>query len=166
VNGFTFEQHEPQRLERTKLTELCQGLERSHSERLTRQQVRLRCDVDPNLVCDLPQPLIRQILEAWIDEALTMMPSGGELDLTFVPSRHGLEIEVADSRETDLHESQSYWHRNVQIRNGSMPERVAGAELRVEAAVCPQGGLARTVTVTRHAAAAGGTPTGTWRKVA
>jgi hypothetical protein len=152
-------------MERTRLTELCQQLQRTYAERLSRQHVRLSCDVDPRLVCELPQPLVRRMLDSWIDEALEKMPGGGELDLTFVVSQQGLEIEVADSRETDLHETQSYWYRCAQVRNGSIIQTVAGTEVRVEAALCPQGGLARTLTLV-HRPAADIAPTQAWRKVA
>jgi hypothetical protein len=153
------------RLQSTRLTDLCQELRRAFAERLACQGVRLSCDVDANLTCDLPQPLVRQILCDWIDEALTKMPHGGQLDMTFVVSRRGLEIEVADSRETDVHETQSYWHRNVQISDGS-GELIAGAEVRVETALCPQGGVARTVMVTHHPSTGAASPQEGWRKVA
>ena len=166
MNGFALDDHEPQRLEPTRLAELCQQLQRSFAERLARQHVRLSCDVDPQLVCELPQPLVRQMLNNWIDEALSKMPSGGELDLTFVKCGQGLEIEVADSRGTDLHETQSYWYRAAQVRNGAIVQTVAGTEVRVETTLCPQGGIARTLLLAGRPNAGTDAPTQLWRKVA
>jgi hypothetical protein len=166
LNRFASDARQPHGLQPTNLTDLCQELRLVHANRLASQRVHLSCEVDADLTFDLPQPLVRQILNAWIDEALAQMPDGGQLDITFVVSAAGLEIEVADSRETDLHETQSYWYRNVQINEGSVVEWVGRTEVRVETALCPQGGVARTVMFAHHQSVNSPAQQDGWRKVA
>ncbi len=131
----------------TNLATFCQELQCAFAAELTRSRVQLHCEVDTDLICEFPRTLVRQILSEWIEEALSEMPDGGELDISVVAGASGLEIEVADSRETDLHETREYWHRHLQIPTGKSNDLLTANELRLETSLCPQGGVARTVVI-------------------
>ena len=150
----------------TKLAEFCQAICLAHAKRLQELRVRLNCDVASDLEYDLPRLEVRRILDAWIEEALSVLPVGGELDITVVLGSAGLEIEVADSRDTDLHESRDYWHRHVKIADEVVVDSASGSPLPCESASCPQGGVARTVTVPPRESVVSEARPAWWRKVA
>jgi signal transduction histidine kinase len=152
--------------QRTNLAAFCQELRQAHAERLQRQHVTVHCQVARELTCEFPRHQVRRILDAWIAEALDEMPEGGELDISVVCGAAGLEIEVADSRDTDIHETRDYWHRQLQIAPGTSADARHFADLRLETSLCPQGGLARTVIVPPPATAPSAASAPWWRKAA
>ncbi len=141
---------EVERYQETNVLEFFQHIFRTYAARFRRQNVGLNLDVDPLLWSEIPRRRVRDILESFIEDAFRAMPDGGVLDVTVVDGRHGLEIEVADSGELGGCDEE-------QVRRFAvwMPPQVTRrlpttAGLRVETAVCPQGGLARTVIVPRR----------------
>jgi hypothetical protein len=155
------------RNELTDLAAFCQSLCAAHAVQCQRQLVSLACDIPDNLKCEIPQRLVHRILDAWILESLKMMPHGGELDIVVVQTAHGLEIEVADSREDwNAAQDDEGWHRRMRISDGAVADSRSEIALQVEATACPQGGIARTLRVpirTRHESTVAPSM---WRKVA
>jgi hypothetical protein len=114
----------------------------------------------------MPIGIVRRVLDSWIDESLSVMPDGGELDMTVVLGPGGLEIEVADSRDASLHESRDVWRRQELVTDGAVIDAHLGAALRVEVMMCPQGGVARTLIIPHPQAFAARARRGAWKKVA
>jgi hypothetical protein len=108
------------------------------------------------------------VISTLIDEALRAMPNGGTLDIAVVRTSDALEIEVADSGELDGCDEERIG-RGTLVYSVLMSSRHPKSnEIHIETAVCPQGGLARTVVIplqptvqtTAH------TATNAWRRAA
>jgi hypothetical protein len=127
---------------------LCQPLFRRHASRWHQQRIACNWDVPAELTFILPRNKLLRIIEQLVAATIGRMPQGGDLDVTAVVSRRGLEVEVADSGESA-----------PDLLPGSLgsvvkPTSIPGeTDLAVEQQPCPQGGWAWTVIVpwTSHA---------------
>ena len=145
-----------ERLESTRLRTFCDRICQGHVRQLESRQIAWSLDVDAELHACVPQKCVTQILNWCIADALDAMEQGGHLDLTVVPVEGGIEIEIADSRET--------FPSRASVR------LLQHEGMRIDAIRCPQGGWARTVFIPDSAAAqepnSGSTPQYGWRRAA
>jgi|GEM_PF-5787561 hypothetical protein len=109
----------------------------------TRGRVRWDFDIPEGL--EAPAECL-PILSSLVRQSLGSMAEGGELTITVVPTKAGLEIEVADSGPS--------W----EFRPRTVPMSLASLRGKIDWHTCPQGGMAATVSIptraTRHRAAA------------
>ena len=126
----------------TRLAEFCGTIQADYAEQFRRQSVLFTCDVPNELSYEMPRVLVRQILDSWILEALRSMREGGELDLIVVVSSKGLEIEIADSRDVQFESAVAEG-----VCGARVADKYADYPVQVEAANCPQGGVARTLFI-------------------
>lgn len=116
------------------------------------KELNVVCGIDASP--EIPPPartqVITKVLTLMIEDALSAMPDGGQLDLVGVVNANGYEIEISDSGD-------QHWNLPVEEptklwTQGQHLALAAGMEL--DAARCPQGGLARTLLIPRQAARA------------
>jgi hypothetical protein len=148
---------------RTNLAVFLRGLLDARADQLRAQRVTHAIEVSGTATFELPLGIVRRVLETWIDESLSVMSDGGELHLTAVVTGQAIEIEVADSRDVGGHGVRDVWRREDLLQEGAVIDAHLAMPLRVEAQLCPQGGLARTLVIPdpRHARA---TRQAGWRK--
>ncbi|MBN1853574.1 MAG: HAMP domain-containing histidine kinase [Pirellulales bacterium] len=80
-------------LVRDLIDEICESL----SPQITAQYVTLDVDIPPNMLLSADREMVRRALLNLVLNALDAMPRGGDLVITAMTTRAGLEIEVADS---------------------------------------------------------------------
>jgi hypothetical protein len=105
----------------------------------------MKLDVERQLYWALPTRRVGELLDRFVDDALAAMPAGGQLEIVALRTAYGLEIEVADSSDSD---ERAVWQSEDAVV-GRRCGHVGGVEpaLRIETMRCPQGGWARIVSV-------------------
>ena len=128
------------------LTEVCA----SFQERCEALNVVCGIDASPEIPSPAGTQVLTKVLKLMIEDALSAMPDGGQLDLVGVANANGYEIEISDSgdRHWDLPSEapSELWS------HGQHLALAAGMEL--DAARCPQSGIARTLLIPQQAARA------------
>jgi signal transduction histidine kinase len=131
--------------------EVCESL----GLQLAAQNITTDLDVPAGLSVLADRDMLRRALLNLILNALDVMPDGGELTITALATRHGVELEVADSgpgivqsRESRLFEP-FYTTKSGGTGLGlTIVERIAAAHGGdVNACNCPQGGAAFTIRI-------------------
>lgn len=101
--------------------------------------VCLEVEVDPEIEVPGDRAPTVELVRVLTQQALSVMPDGGDLTVTGLETDHGVELELADTgREVDGRE-----------RRLPMAAATLGADIRWQN--CPQGGVAVTVRFPRHA---------------
>ena len=77
----------------TVVGEVCQ----EYAQRFADQRIALDVDVSRDLWVHVDRTMLATALRKLVENALDAMPNGGELTVTGLMGRLGLEIEVADS---------------------------------------------------------------------
>lgn len=101
--------------------------------------VCLEVEVDSQIEVPGDPAATVELIRVLTQQALSVMPDGGDLTVTGLETGHGVELELADSG------------REVSDRERRLPMAAAtlGADIRWQN--CPQGGVAVTVRFPRHA---------------
>ena len=117
------------------------------------QHIELDLDVPHNLWVDLDNVLIRDAFRKLIDNAVDAMPTGGNLTITSLIGRTGLEIEVADSgcgvsdelKERLFEPFATTKHDHAGLGLSIVRDIVSTHEGTVTVDDCPEGGTAFTL---------------------
>ena len=121
------------------------------------QGIEIDLDVPLGLIISADRDMVRRALLNLVLNAVDVMPSGGELTVTGVESKHGVEIEVADSGPglpedaTKLFEpffTTKHAGTGLGLAIVFRTAQVHGGD--VSAANCPQGGAAFTLRFPRE----------------
>lgn len=100
--------------------------------------VCLEVEVDREIEVPGDRAATAELVRVLTQQALSVMPDGGDLTVTGLETGHGVELELADTgRGVDDRE------RRLPMAAGTL-----GAEIRWQN--CPQGGVAVTVRFPRH----------------
>ncbi len=145
----------PMRRGRFELAEIVREVCDNVTQRLAEQNVLLELDVPDDLWVSVDRTMIATALRKLVDNAVEAMSGGGELTITGVLGRFGLEIEVADSGSGISGEAQArgfepfFTTKPGQAGLGlSVVERIAQAHGgSVQVCNCPDGGAAFTLQI-------------------
>jgi two-component system, sensor histidine kinase FlrB len=135
------------------LRALVEDVRSSLAPQLTAQDIEVSIDVSASLTVEADRDMLRRAVLNLALNALDAMPDGGELVITAVSGRYGIELEVADtgpglSEEVSRRAFEPFFttkstgtglglaivYRVLEVHGG-----------KVEAANCPEGGAAFTI---------------------
>lgn len=137
------------------IQEICEAL----SPQLTAQSINIELDIDPQIQLRADREMLRRALLNLMLNSIDVMVDGGELFLTAVETRGGVELEVADSgpgldaEQLDRMFDPFYSTKATGTGLGlAIVQRVAEAHGgQVTALNCPEGGAAITIRIPRQA---------------
>ena len=128
------------------LTEVCA----SFQERCEELNVVCGIDASPEIPPPAGTQILGKVLKLMIEDALSAMPDGGQLDLFGVANANGYEMEISDSGDR-------HWNLPSEDPSGNWIQGqhlALAAGMELDAARCPQGGIARTLLIPQQAARA------------
>ncbi len=116
---------------------------------LHQKRVAIQLELDRALESTACSPTIQAAVERVLDLAIARAPQQSQLLITACPTRHGLEIEIADDGDESLlprcNAFSPYDCREfIQLAGSQQDYDVYGI-------TCPQGGLAWTLVIKRRA---------------
>ena len=118
------------------------------TKRFTCNAIDVVVDIPANLTFTTNESLFHSAIECLCEEAITNMPSGGELVFTSVVQDRALELEIADSRQGYLQSPRIYSNSELQDETDALQpvcQFVAIHGGLVKAQNCPEGGVAFTI---------------------
>lgn len=101
----------------------------------------LEVDIDPSIEVPSDPKGTVELIRGLTDQAIAMMPAGGDLNITGCETAEGVELELADTGS------------ELSARERRLPIAAANLGARVRWQNCPQGGVAVTVAFPRLDAA-------------
>lgn len=112
-------------------------------------------DVPHNLWVELDPILMREAFRKLIDNALEAMPAGGQLTITSLVGRRGLEIEIADSgrgisdelKDRLFEPFATTKHDHAGLGLSLVRDIVSSHEGTITVDDCPDGGTAFTMSI-------------------
>lgn len=143
---------QPQRLD---LASLVIELATVYTHQFEAANIEVDLDVPHNLWVELDPILMREAFRKLIDNAIEAMPTGGQLTITSLVGRRGLEIEVADSgrgisdelKERLFEPFATTKHDHAGLGLSLVRDIVTSHEGTVTVDDCPDGGTAFTLSI-------------------
>lgn len=147
-------------LRRLDLATLLLEVTSSYASAFTRLEIDVDLDVPHNLWVELDPILMRDAFRKLIDNAIEAMPSGGQLTITSLIGRQGLEIEFADSgrgisdelKERLFEPFATTKHDHAGLGLSLVRDIVTSHQGSVCVDDCPDGGTAFTLSLPRRSA--------------
>lgn len=159
-NPLTFSQPKPIQVQRLDLASLIIDVATVYTHQFEAANVDVEMDVPHNLWVELDPLLMREAFRKLIDNAIEAMPSGGQLTITSLVGRRGLEIEFADSgrgvsdelKERLFEPFATTKHDHAGLGLSLVRDIVTSHDGTVTVDDCPEGGAAFTLSIPLQAA--------------
>lgn len=142
-------------LQRLDLASLIIDVAMTYTKQLDDAKIDVDLDVPHNLWVELDPILMRDAFRKLIDNAVEAMPNGGQLTITSLVGRTGLDIEFADSgrgisdelKERLFEPFATTKHDHAGLGLSLVRDIVSSHQGTVTVDDCPEGGTAFTISI-------------------
>ena len=150
-----FSQAKSIQLQRLDLASLIIDVATVYTQQLDAANIDVDLDVPHNLWVELDPILMREAFRKLIDNAIEAMPTGGQLTITSLVGRRGLEIEIADSgrgisdelKDRLFEPFATTKHDHAGLGLSLVRDIVTSHDGAITVDDCPEGGTAFTLSI-------------------